>query len=380
MPPRPNLIGLINTLYDTVQSPDDWPAGLAAISAAFGAHTSHVLFVPDPAAQPAINVASTITDPVRADEYYRDYVPLDPRWPLFHSHAGRAVRCVDILPVEEMEKSPLIPFLDHPDVQARWCLVTPFLLHGDQFGFVTALRPRVRGTWDDQEVEAFQALFPHLIRIIELHQRLGELSARAVLSEAALHAINSGVVLTDASGRVIFANLAAEAIFRGDAVTVRNRRLVCRNPAETTALHRIIHTTAAARDNGDIATNTFLISRPGIQVPLVAVALPLPWHHPAVSMGAGRGTKGHVALFLLDPTAKIDIPGSLLNQLGCTPAEVRLARELAAGMSLAEFSDSRSLSRETAKSQLAQLLRKTGTSRQGELVAFLNRCFRVGLG
>ena len=380
MPARPDVIGLVNTLYGTVQAPADWPAALAAIAAQFGAHTSHVLFQPDPSAPPVLNIASPITDPVRVEEYYRDYVPLDPRWPHFPQYAGRAVRCVDLLPVEVMEKSPLIPFLDHPDVAARWCLVTPFLIQGDQFGFVSVLRPRERGTWDDGEVAAYQALSPHFQRIIELQQRFGELSARAAVSEAALHAIASAIVLVDATGRVAFANAAAEVIFRGETITTKSRRLTCRMPADNAVLHKIIHAAATGRDTGDVAANTHILRRPGGQGPLIAVVLPLPRHHPAAGMGAGMGGAAHVALFLLDPAAKIDIPDNLLRQLGCTPAEARLATALAAGTSLTEFAESRSLSRETARSQLAQLLRKTDTGRQGELVAYLNRCFRVGLG
>lgn len=375
MPARPDLIGLVNTLYNTVQSPADWPIGLAAIAAQFGAHTSHVLFVPDPSGPPALNAVSTITDPVRAEEYYRDYVPLDPRWPHFPNYAGKAVRCVDILPVEEMEKSPLIPFLDQPDVSARWSLVAPFLLHGDQFGFVSALRPRQRGTWDDSQVAAFQALSPHLTRIIELHQRFDELSARAALSEAALHAIAAAIILADATGRVAFANAAAEAILQGRTITAKNRRLTCREPEDTTALLKIIHAAATARDTGEAGSNTHIIRRRGNQSTLVAIVLPLPRHHLAASIGGGA----HVVLFLLDPAAKIDVPASLLRQLGCSPAEARLATALAAGTSITEFAESHSLSRETARTQLAQLLRKTDTGRQAELVAFLHRCFRAGL-
>jgi len=54
-----------------------------------------------------------------------------------------------------------------------------------------------------------------------------------------------------------------------------------------------------------------------------------------------------------------------------TPAEDRLARELMSGRSLAEAADRHHISRETAKTQLSSLFRKTRTHRQAELVACL---------
>jgi DNA-binding CsgD family transcriptional regulator len=54
-----------------------------------------------------------------------------------------------------------------------------------------------------------------------------------------------------------------------------------------------------------------------------------------------------------------------------TPAEGRLAERLAAGEPLAAAARSLGISATTAKSHLARLFEKTGTSRQADLVQLL---------
>ena len=58
---------------------------------------------------------------------------------------------------------------------------------------------------------------------------------------------------------------------------------------------------------------------------------------------------------------------------GLTPAEIRLALELAQGGILADIAQRRRLSRTTVRSQLASVFSKTQTTRQAELVQLLNR-------
>jgi len=376
MPAGPDVVGLINRLYDTIQSPEDWPAGLAAVADEFGSHTSHVLYVPDPAGPPILNAASAVTSPARAEEYYRDYVPIDPRLPHFPNYFGKAIRCVDVLPIDAMERSALIPFLDNPEVNARWCLVAPFQVRPGEFGFVSTLRARASGTWSDQDVLAFEALSPHFRRIVELHMRLGALSARAEAGEAALHALPSGVILTDDAARVMFVNHVAETLLRQGVIHTRGSRLVCPRPSDTTELHKNIHSAASARDSGEIANNSLILRRPASTMPIIVLTLPLPFGYQASVLG----TRAQVAIFLIDPSREGTISNTLLRKLGFTPAEARLAAALASGSSLTEYVDQYGITRETARSHLAQLMRKTDTNRQVELVMFLSRCLSVALG
>jgi DNA-binding CsgD family transcriptional regulator len=76
------------------------------------------------------------------------------------------------------------------------------------------------------------------------------------------------------------------------------------------------------------------------------------------------------ALILLLP----DLPGrDAFERAGFTAAEARLARALASGMDLKAYSESVGIAITTARNQLSALFAKTGTHRQGALVAWLLR-------
>ena len=64
---------------------------------------------------------------------------------------------------------------------------------------------------------------------------------------------------------------------------------------------------------------------------------------------------------------------TLQKLFGLTSAEARLAREIARGLSAGEAAEALGVKMATVRSQMAQIFAKTGTKRQGELVALLTR-------
>lgn len=61
----------------------------------------------------------------------------------------------------------------------------------------------------------------------------------------------------------------------------------------------------------------------------------------------------------------------LRTLFGLTRAEIALTEKLANGQTLTEAAEVASISRETARTHLKSILRKTGTRRQSELTALL---------
>jgi DNA-binding CsgD family transcriptional regulator len=82
-----------------------------------------------------------------------------------------------------------------------------------------------------------------------------------------------------------------------------------------------------------------------------------------------------LTLLLLRPCSGGDTAGqaALGTRYGLTPAERRLAVQLASGLSLRQSADRLGVSYQTARSQLKLVFAKTGTSRQAALVALLAR-------
>jgi DNA-binding CsgD family transcriptional regulator len=95
--------------------------------------------------------------------------------------------------------------------------------------------------------------------------------------------------------------------------------------------------------------------------------------------GAARDVfVGAAALLIVAKPEITRLPTSVLLQelLDLSPAEARLARNLAAGLSIAEAACGNAISESTARTQLKNVFAKTGLSRQSDLVSLLLRSAR----
>jgi DNA-binding CsgD family transcriptional regulator len=79
-----------------------------------------------------------------------------------------------------------------------------------------------------------------------------------------------------------------------------------------------------------------------------------------------------VILIDLESLPRLD-PATLQKIFGLTPAEARLAIQIAQGEMLADIAQAANISMATARKQLACVFQKTRTHRQAELVALLAR-------
>lgn len=371
-----DLLGVLNRLYGSVQVQDDWPEILDLVHQAFDARGCQLLFMPDKTGRNMTNKLSVSLAPELCDEYYRDYFGIDPRILRVKDYFGIAKRCIELYPVDALEKTPIPSFLDRSDIQLRWATVAPFSMGGDSFGFLALMRQREKGPFSETDARDFERILPHVQRVLELQARMGELASRAQASEAALDRIGSGVVLADADARILFANSKAQRLLRGqDGVLSSGQRLACRLGDETATFHQMIRTISEGRVTGASGPNIAFASRLSGREALVLVVLPVPREHAAAKVSRGAS----VAVFVLDPDERRLTPAVVLEKLGLTPAEARLAAELVKGESLDLIAERLGVAKGTVRTQLLSLFRKTGTGRQAELVSFLDRCFSVGL-
>jgi DNA-binding CsgD family transcriptional regulator len=95
---------------------------------------------------------------------------------------------------------------------------------------------------------------------------------------------------------------------------------------------------------------------------------------PIVGTAQNLFQRAKAILMIVDPDEHRDPAEPLLRQaFGLSPAESRLAIELASGRDLKEIAAARSISEGTARAQLKAIFAKTDTHRQAELVALLGR-------
>lgn len=176
---------------------------------------------------------------------------------------------------------------------------------------------------------------------------------------AALDLFSVGILIVDAASYLLHANAAGNVILaRGDGLS-RNPsgRIVVRSHAETQRLHRLV---AAAG-------GVMRVSRAEARPPLLVTVSTLPGARPALP-----GHRSMALLLVADPQARAAPPIEVLRTLyGLTPAEARLAAALAAGQSLKDYAASSGVALCTVRWGLQQVLAKTDTHRQSDLVRLI---------
>lgn len=240
-------------------------------------------------------------------------------------------------------------------------------LSATEFGLLAIHRPRSARAFSLDERRQMDMLVPCFERALGLRGRLREAGLADGCGMQALDCVDTAVFLVDADLRLLHANAAAAALLGPDtALRLQEGRLVQQDAGGALTLGRVVR---AALDPGPcrIAAEpqSLCLARRCRQPLLLTVApfLPpsgLPWLQPCAIVMA-RDPEGH------------RLSRRVLMQLfGLTPAEAGVAQALAHGDAPEDIAAALGVSIHTVKTHLHRLFRKTGTRRQGELVALLH--------
>ena len=234
-----------------------------------------------------------------------------------------------------------------------------------------------------EHIELLQAAAPHLGHALRVHLRLHAQDRTIGAGEAALDSLRSGIVLSDAVGRIIFANRAAREILdESDGISVaRGGYLLAGNPKNTNRLLALIRCAAVSagrssrqaskETNQAPAASPIRLARPSGASPLELLVAPL-----RIGMLAGiSSVQGPAAMILFshsDSAIQVEL-AALREMYGLTAAEARLAVQLLLGKSVPAAAGAMGVSVNTAKTLLRRSFERTGTSRQTDFVAQITR-------
>jgi DNA-binding CsgD family transcriptional regulator len=300
--------------------------------------------------------------PEALTDYLHDHMASDPRLLYLARHPGRLVADDEMVPEPAAyERSALVAFLNKSD--ARYAVGAVFPVGSGLSASLAFMRARRDGPYRPDELRRLEPLLPHLRRALTLNVRLSGLESSRTSLTLAWHALDEATFWVDKTGHVLEANRSgASELVRGTFLQERGGTLVPRNARQAAQLAPLV---AAALDetlNGSPERqggSLVLLGPLGERALLTVQAL----------RGAVPGSGADLLLLLkrLDP----DSERTWRERLGLTPAEARLALALVAGESTSQLADRWQVSRETLKSQMGALFRKTETHRQAQLVAFL---------
>jgi DNA-binding CsgD family transcriptional regulator len=207
---------------------------------------------------------------------------------------------------------------------------------------------------------------PHVRRAVLIGKVIDLRTAEAATFADILDGLTAGMLLVDATGRIIHANTTGHAILReGDFLSAIGGRLVASDPQ----IDRLFRDIFAAAGQGDAA-----IGIKGIAVPLIArggehhVAHVLPLTSGA-RRRAGIATSAVAALFV--QKAALDTPSPpevIAKAYKLTPTELRVLLAIVEVGGGPEVAEALGIADGTVKSHLSRLYEKTG-ARRVKLVA-----------
>jgi len=204
-------------------------------------------------------------------------------------------------------------------------------------------------------------LRPHLARAALLSHRLGLRAARSATEAMEIMGLPAAMLAAD--GRVVSANASLEALSPRIRFLAFDRLML-----GTPAADRLLTEAIDGLSTG-AAAGVRSIPLPATEEQPALVAHLLPVRRTAADIFAMSAGLLVVTRVTLPEAPLADVLTGLFD---LTAAEVRVARGVARGQSIAELAAANAISRETVRTQLKSIMAKTGTSRQIDLALLLS--------
>lgn len=361
---------LLGDLYESVIHPSLLTPTVTALSRWLNVDAAHFIgwdtsrFVPRVA---VLNDGSL--DQVDPD-YVSHYSQIDPRRSRMATvPLGQLARCDQFFDDRFVERNEF--FQDFLLPRGRRYTMGAQLYRDSRFDFyVTFYHSLGRDSFDELQVRQAQALVPHLQRVARMLVQHDAAVMSSQWGQAALDAMDQGVLLLDATGEVLHANRRAEAVLQqGRWLVLQQRRLrvAAGLPGDLPALLARVLSTGVPesallrkplgpQEEGPWCALT--VSRPGSEHDLAVRAM-----HPRAAL----------LIYLTVPEAQRHATAAQLMQMfSLTQAEARLAHALVQGSSVDEYAEAQGLAMPTVRSQVRAVLDKTRTARQQDLVRLLS--------
>ena len=363
---------LVEGIYQAGIDAQRWPEMLDQLVATSGTRIAGLKIVARGRAD--FILASTGADPAAVGLYNEHYHRIDPiAAAVQRKPVGALFTDRQIIPKAQLRRTEFYNDWVRPQDYGD-CAMVKLFRDTTRSGILCIAAPERLEAFGLQSLQLLQHLTPHLQRAARVTLRLADLAALRSAGLDTLDSLSEGVVLTDASARVLFANRAAEAMFaRSDGIGVDRSGLCAASATHTMALRRLIAVSArpgeAAEPGGSL-----LLDRPSGRRPLSVIVAPMrreaPWSLVAPPLAI---------IFVADPERDAEIPEPLLRALyGMTPTEAAVARLIAKGRGVKAAARAMGIAPSTARTHLHRVFAKTETGRQAELAHLLNQIAPFG--
>lgn len=364
-PDTSSLLSVIGDIYDCALNSAHWPETLQRVASLVdGASVAVTL---NSIANPGFDMrAKWNIDPGFEAAMLANY-PVNPLVPMIW-YLGEC-DCFAVL--SEMPEDELKRTLFCRNTMAVYGIrdsVVGILAKGrSHFGSISVQRRADQEAFSPADVHTVRLLAPHLRRAVMIAETIDQRTSERDQLHAILDMISVGVVLLDQNESIVHANREATRLLDEASALRRDRDQLTATHAQSAAELRTAIASAAQGITLNIAKTGIVVSVRNSSGPeLAAWVLPLDGGLRR-DLGASYQAKAAVFIRVLGDTSPV--PAELfVRRYAITPAECRVLLLVVQGMTVQTAAATLGVSVETARTHLKNLLAKTGTQRQAELV------------
>lgn len=238
---------------------------------------------------------------------------------------------------------------------------------GAEAAIINLTRPPGTGEFLPADAARLGPFMAHLRRAVALAERLPPWPAAAAGLDAALDVWHAAALMLDGSGRLIYANAAAERILAAqDGLGVRHGVLSAGDPVAGRGLAVLIHRAAGAEPP---AGGSVTVPRPSGRRPYLVQIMPCRRERLGLFPAPARVM---ASLVDLDAACGPAIE-TLRAAFGLTQAQAVVAAEVARGRALRDIAAALGISLYTVRRHLGDVMTRTETHSQAALVRLLLR-------
>ena len=360
---------ILASLHEAALDDARWPAASALIDELCGSK-GNLLVSGDGAARDDIDIFFArfcYRGQLHAEwqrEYFEVFHPLDERIPrLRHLPDSRVVHASSLYTEEEMRTSVAYnDALSRSDTQDS---LNVRLDGPDESRIVWVIAdPTDSDGWSSSQVEMIQRLLPHIRQFVRVRQALVDSRVLGASLAALLENRTCGVIQLDFHGRIVAANDRARDILRkGDGLSDQRGFLHASTSLDNAALQKLLASVLPPFD-GQGRSGSIMVTRPDTAPRLAVHVSPVGEERKDL-----RTSRVAALVLVVDLTDRARIhPDVVAATLGLTPAESRVALDLAQGSTIREIAIATGRRPNTIRWHVKHIFGKLSLSRQVDLV------------
>ena len=370
-----HLSQVVAKIYDCALDASNWPGSLRSITDYVGCHTGSLTVLDRADERPRLvslyqdgKIPTDMVDMHTRNNYGVDAAGFFERaMALPGFELNEPIAASRVIDQETYKNLPVVREWAGPqgfcDVMSLVVLET-----AERLGTVDLIAHERHGPFTDLQLGRFRQLAPHLRRVIAITNLIEREAADKQVLKRTLDGVATAVFLVAPDARIVHANSAGEALFREGIIS----------PAEAGCLPVVSgpqrNSNVPGQSHGPIFAEVGPMDAPIVirlmgkrdgDAPIVGHVLPL--------LGSWKSQDCIAAVFVARDQGNHVDHAHVSASLGLTPAEWRIVAKLTSGASIADAAIALGITISTARTHLSRVFAKTGTSRQGELVALVTR-------